>query len=395
MSSMQQYRAEEFLEHVKKSKSLNTYKAYSQAIRRFSEFYGKSPDEILEERRQAWISGDLMRKKRIKLTLEEYHKWLINRGYTQNSARSLIVCFCTLFDYFEMPISDLPGDIVQKVPTTKDYIPTTQQYREMFRVADTLREKLIISMGLNLGWRIGDFAKQLKTQIPDLEKDAPLAYELITEKENVLAKSFLAQETADLLKEYMPTIRNNPNPYLFPSNAAGYYSEESINRTLRELAAKAQIKIPETKRLRFHAFRKRFLCECANASIDVNIAKILCGKDVEDSMLAYLSDVEHREAFIKAHERLKLTETATRKTTMAASELEKRLEFLERKVKLMSAVSPETEHRANKMLEDMGITVTVFADMNIDEKLNLIVEKQREKELAEYARIIAENNNNH
>ena len=96
-----------------------------------------------------------------------------------------------------------------------------------------------------------------------------------------------------------------------------------INRTLRKLAEKANVHIPKHKRLRFHAFRKRFLSECANLHIDVNTAKILVGKDVEESMLAYLSEVEHREAFIRLHMRVRLTETEPmRKATKTESELE-------------------------------------------------------------------------
>ena len=59
------YRVEDFLEHVKKSKSKNTHRLYGYCIGKFSEWYGKIPNEILEERCQNWISGDLVTKKTV------------------------------------------------------------------------------------------------------------------------------------------------------------------------------------------------------------------------------------------------------------------------------------------------------------------------------------------
>src|SRR4030067_1937134 len=124
------YKVEDFLEHVKKSKSKQTLNLYKYGIKKFSEWSNKTPNEILEERRQNWISGDLMTKKTYKSRLEEFHKWLIEH----------------------------------------------------------------------------DYAKIKKDMLPDLNQDAPISFELITEKEKVLSKTFPSQETVDLLNEYLPTL---------------------------------------------------------------------------------------------------------------------------------------------------------------------------------------------
>lgn len=77
------------------------------------------------------------------------------------------------------------------------------------------------------------------------------------------------------------------------------------------------------------------------------------------------------------------------------AELEKRMDFLERKINLMSVLSPETEKKADRMLEDMGIVLGVDQEeLDFNEKLELIIQRQKEKQEAEYKRIIAENNNN-
>ncbi len=394
-----QYTVEDFLDYLEKSKSRNTYKSYKRGIELFSEYFGKTRNEVLKLRLQDWKSDDLHQKRRFAREIEKFHRWMINKGYTINSARANTIGILQLFRFFEMPVTTLSDEVKKTTITTKDFVPRVEQYRRMFKVADDLRARLIISMGKDLGWRIGDFSKIRKDQLPDLEQEAPILFELITEKEDVIAKSFLSQETVDLLREYLPTVENNPNPYLFPSNRERYFDPESINRVLRELAAKANVTIPKSKRLRFHAFRKRFLSECANLHIDVNTAKILVGKSVSKDMLTYLSEVEHRESFIRVHQRLRLMETPMRKRRESSTELENRLELLETKLTIIGSLAPDLMKRVNALVEKSDAYMTAkwkmkIRDMTFNEKLDILAKEELRKQQEEYARIIAENNNN-
>jgi len=380
-------KVEDFLNYVKETKSKNTWKEYKHGIEKFAEWFGKSPNEIMELRTQDWASTDLHQKKRFVREIEKFHKSLIEKGYTINSARTICLGLMQLFRFYEMPVTIQTGsDVSKTVVSTKDYVPTPEQYREMFKMADDLRSKIIISLGKDLGWRIGDFVKIRKEQLPNLEQEPPILFELITEKEDVLAKSFISAETVELLKQYLPTTPKE-NPYLFPSNSEKFIDSDTINRSLKQLAEKANIKIPQNKRLRFHAFRKRFLSTCANLSIDVNIAKILVGKDVESSMLAYLSEVEHRIAFLKVHEVLRLTEMPMRKTRESATELEERLDVVENILRIMIALGgKELFEKAKQTLK--AEDVKMIHDYSEKKPLS-------KEQLEEYKRIIAENNNNH
>jgi len=296
-----------------------------------------------------------------------------------------------------MPITIPSGsDVSKTIISTKDFVPTPQQYREMYKVADGLRDKLIVSMGKDLGWRIGDFVKIRKDTLPILDADAPIPFELITEKEDVLAKSFLSQETVDLLKEYIETVKDVDNPYLFPSNHGKFIDTDTINNVLRTLAEKAKIRIPKNKRLRFHCFRKRFLSECANMSVDINTAKILVGKNVEKDMLTYLSEVEHKAAFLKVHQRLRLTETKMRKRRETTTELERRLEDLERLVHGVIALGGKDlvdKAKRTLELEDKDLWFQ-FKDSSALEIVKKLGEIRRRKQMEEYRKLIMENNNN-
>jgi hypothetical protein len=76
MTEKQKLTVEAFLEHIKKAKSKGTFKEYKSGIEKFAEFYGKSANEILEERRADVMSGDFSRNQNFSKELEEFHKWL-------------------------------------------------------------------------------------------------------------------------------------------------------------------------------------------------------------------------------------------------------------------------------------------------------------------------------
>lgn len=78
--------------------------------------------------------------------------------------------------------------------STKTYIPKIEEFRAMFNIAD-LRERVILSMGLDLAWRVGDFIKLKVEDLPDLDQETPIALQKITEKENEISATFLSSET--------------------------------------------------------------------------------------------------------------------------------------------------------------------------------------------------------
>jgi len=168
----------------------------------------------------------------------------------------------------------------------------------MFDVAD-LRERVILSMATDLGLRIGDFIALKKAELPSLNQEMPIPFELMTDKEDVVAHGFLSHETVDLLKAYLPTLeKKNGNPHLFPSNGESHISDEWLNRLLQNLAAKAGIDL-NGKDLTFHCFRKMFLSAAIDSGIGLTAGKKLCGKAIAQSDDTYLTTVHLREKFMQ------------------------------------------------------------------------------------------------
>jgi hypothetical protein len=76
----------------------------------------------------------------------------------------------------------------------------------MFQFGD-LRARVWVSLSLDLAERIGDVLSIKKAEIPDLNQETPILFERVTQKEKVIAKTFLSSETVELLKVYLPTLK--------------------------------------------------------------------------------------------------------------------------------------------------------------------------------------------
>jgi site-specific recombinase XerD len=394
-------KAEEFLSYVKESKAKQTFKEYKTGLAKFVEWYGKDLDTILAERKQDLASEDATQRKRFVREIEKFHRFLLTeqpnrKAYSVNSARTLTVGTLQLFRYFEMPITIEKGSTVsQTVETVSDFVPTVSEYRSMFNCAD-LRGRTILSMALDLGWRISDFLETKKSDIPDLTQETPIAFERITEKNKVISKSFLSIETVELLKTFIPTLKTE-NPYLFQSNREHHLDPESVGDILKSLARKANITIPQGKMLRFHAFRKRFLSTCADLKVDVNTAKILCGKNVESSMLAYLSEVNHKKAFLEIKTVLNLTNGRMKSTIegkdIKIAELEKEVDELKLTLKVIQGLfGKEIVEKATE--QHVGIGKKSGKLPTVQEIMDMLIEVERKKQQAEYEKLLAEKNGN-
>jgi len=283
----------------------NTRKGYRVGIKKFHEWFNKSPREILEARKDDLTqrSGeDLIeyrnRAARFEREIEKFHGHLLKQGYTTNTARGMTIGIRQLFRYYQMPIRIRAGSKVTKtVKTTRNFPLRIEHVRKMFDVAD-LRERVILSMATDLGLRISDFIKIKKKDLPLLDQEPPVTFDVMTGKEEVVAHGFLSAETTELLGVYLPTLQKKENPYLFPSNGKRPISDEWLNQLLRKLAEKAQIEL-NGKSLTFHCFRKMFLSASIDSGIGLTAGKKLCGKAIARSDDTYLTTVKLREKFVQ------------------------------------------------------------------------------------------------
>jgi len=284
----------------------NTKKEYRYGIKKFHEWYGKSAEEILELRKEDLTqrAGENLieyknRASRFAKEIEKFHSYLLAKGYSTNTARNLTIGIRQLFRFYQMPVRIRAGSKVTKtVKTSKSFPLRIDHVRKMFAVAD-LRERVILSMATDLGLRIGDFIKLKKDDLPSINEEPPIPFDVMTGKEEVAANGFLSQETVDLLKVYLPTLeKKKDNLHLFPSTGKSHISDEWLNKLLQRLAEKSKIAM-NGKSLTFHCFRKMLLSAAIDSGIGLTAGKKLCGKAIAQSDDTYLTTVNLRQRFIQ------------------------------------------------------------------------------------------------
>lgn len=304
-------------------------------------------------RKEDLKSEDSFTRKRFERELEKFHAYLKapkpqGEGAATNSARTLCLGLRQFFNYYEVGIKLKRGSAVGKsVLTEKSYPLTIEDLRKMFAVAN-LRERVMLSMAKDLGIRIGDFVQIKKADLPDLNQEAPIPFDIMTGKEEVLAKSHLSAETVELLKTYLPTIADNPNPFLFPTNGTHGIDEDTLGQALKALAAKAGIVIPTSKQLTFHTFRKLFISTGKNVGVSDDIVKALCGKSVDSDIRTYMTGIQWRENFSKIADVLKIQQM-TNKNHVRLEELEERNKKLADQLALMLQIIEAQQKRLEEI----------------------------------------------
>jgi hypothetical protein len=301
---------ESFLESYAKK---TTRFQYERGIKLFLEFYGKSIDEILAERKddltprpnETMVEAK-QRSNRYEKLLEKFYAWMSEQGYKRNSMYTNCKGLRQLFRYYNMGLTlRLGSPITQVAISTDDFVLKPEHVKKMFHCAKDLRSKLLISMGNDLGWRIGDVLSIRRDELPDLSEEPPIEWLRMTEKEEQVSKTCLSKATVTLLKEYLFTFPQSHNPYLFFDNG-GTINAEMVNRRLRDLAKEAQIDLGN-KSLHWHCFRKMLISVAKNLGVDPDIIKVMVGKSVRKDMLTYMTGIDVKTAFSKLQTVLGIT----------------------------------------------------------------------------------------
>jgi len=325
-----------------------TRSQYRYGLRKFAAWFKHSPDEILEMRKADLKSDDAHERKRFDRELEHFYNDMRKQGASVNTARSQCSGLRQFFRYNDVPISLRRGSPIAKSQMTdKTYPLTIEDVRRMFNVAD-MRQRVMLSMAKDLGLRIGDFVRIKKADLPDLNQEPPIPFDVMTEKEGVLAKAHLSAETVELLKTYQPTVKDNPNPYLFPSNGKGNIDTDTVGWNLKQLAEKAGLTIPAGKQLTFHAFRKLFISTGKNLNVDPDVIKAMCGKQVAPDIMTYMTTVQWREKFSQIANVLKI-QGLTTKNHVRLEEQEEQIKKMSNQIALLLQVVEMQQKRLEEL----------------------------------------------
>lgn len=306
--------AEQFLDYITKSKAKSTAKNYRNGIRHFCRWYKNDfnniiLNEVLEERKTSLENEDPQQRKKFELLIEEWHRSQLNNGASVNSARNRYVSLCQFFKFFDLDLktSIIPSEVKKTVISERYYPLTIEELRAMYHVA-ALRGRAILLMAKDLGLRISDFRMITVEQLPNLDAETPIPFNMETRKKHVWTKGFLSAETVQILKTYLKTLKNRkkPSPFLWPSNGSHPLDEDSFGVWLKKLAEKAGIKTGN-QRLTFHCFRRLLMRAAIETGVGLTAAKLMVGKAVAKSDETYIARAQLQNAFKKLSKFLNVT----------------------------------------------------------------------------------------
>jgi len=290
----------------------NTRRIYGRGVMMFSEWLGKSVDDILNERNQDLIpiQGETpIQKKertdRYERLLEQFWNDLVSgkfppdaKPYKEDSASALCKGLLQLFRYYGIGFWLRNGSPIAEGFRYREKMrfPLKPEHvRKIFWKARDLKTQTWLSMANDLGWRIGDFLSIRVSELPSLDQIAPVEWFRVTQKERVVAKTCLSSDTVRLLSEYIKVFDLKGDDPLFDMD------ENTINRRLRELATECGIKTKPYS-LSFHCFRDYIISNAKNQQIDPDTIKLMVGKQVKQDMLSYLSGLDVKQAFSRLQE---------------------------------------------------------------------------------------------
>jgi hypothetical protein len=309
----------EFLDAQKKT-TRNTYQSY---LIQYLEFTKKTGSELLEAKRTA-------KEGEIEKTIFAFRTWLLEKGYSENYAKSCVGCVRGFYAHNRTPLIFLKTEkrkLKEASRLTEDYAFDKEDLGKMALVGD-LKQRYVLLVGKSVGLRGGDFLNFTYGNFRSLKLDgeSPIFIgETKTEKEHIYAYPFLDSDAIPIIQQILESNKDKSD-----SEKVLTDSEENLSVILQTLAKKSGIE-PHGKRIRFHCLRK-FLIDRISAYASESQWKQICGKSIGES--AYVTQDQLRNVFTRAMKDIAINGNGqkTRKLIeleMALVESQKKLTALE------------------------------------------------------------------
>lgn len=357
-------------------------------LRKFCEWLGKTPDELIAERKEELKNTDDKVRHRAEMTLKRYLRFLEEQGLSPNARRTYFTAIRNFYqrNYVELKFFRRDGPKVMTV-TEGSKAANKEDIRKMIEVSKP-RVKAMILFLKDTGLSISDTAKlKLKNlglaEVSEIfNAKAPLTIMTNRKKTGTPTVTFLGQEGLDSLRTTL-RMRARGSPelkirrYGRDENKGGIPSEEltlesplfrsygKFMRTLKKpridaltpnaisvLVRKAAIQAGIWKRgYSAHALRRFFQTSLESAGISKNWIKAMMGHRLEGVEGSYSKpEIEMlRQAYVKAYSHLAITESTEQRS---------RVEMLEGQVEKLILNGKHKEDEINELTRLLIILLT-------------------------------------
>ena len=296
-----------------------TKQKYQDYFKKFLDFIGKNPDELVVQRQQDLLNPDRKIQRRIESQLLAFIAKKKKDGYAVATQQIYFASIRSFFEIHYFPLIMRRGDYPKgdsngvKRATKKPILKVLNN-----KTRNSITIKPLILFLKDTGLRVSD---AIRLKYGDIASQFERGYKIIqiniiTQKTKLLAKTFMGEESIKALKEYFEArkkgsrnvapetmTRNSP---LFKRWARG--EVKPIQRhSLSSLIREAFVNVNE-ERITAHSLRKKLQTDLEKAGINSNWIDQILGHKLINSRDAYSlpTDEELKEAYAKAYPYIKV-----------------------------------------------------------------------------------------
>lgn len=188
------------------SVSASTRKTFLIYLKRFFEFCGQTPDDMINERMDDWRSYDVFVRRRQEENVMEFAQYLNDEGYSSNTVSTAIGAVRSFYRTNYLPMTELnfPAGRPEreyKVPTKEELIKAIDRASASWHKAFMITTKDSgISLQDMLALKIDDGSPKYGTIKEQLKKGiVPIVLNIVREKTRFKYTSFLGEDSFEIL----------------------------------------------------------------------------------------------------------------------------------------------------------------------------------------------------
>ncbi|KXA94004.1 hypothetical protein AKJ66_00115 [candidate division MSBL1 archaeon SCGC-AAA259E22] len=316
-----------------KGKSDETERKYERVLRKYCEFRGMDPEELIDEAEDDWNSSR-REKGEVESRIKDFQEHMEEGGYSGVSVKNNILCLKSFYSANNFPQN---VSAPRASPTSKALKIRSDDVRKLVSVA-SVRDKAITLMMFQSGIDVSTICSLDYSHVKKgLEADEePMPIEVQRPKEKVNYTTFVLQDTMEALRDYLRHREEKPTEWdgsNVPIERAGepdlgdplFVKERSrgdsdrlspavIQKMMRKVAiesglvSREEMENSKMNPCRPHALRKGFSSVLELNGINSNIVNGFLGHSVDyDSAYSQQAEEELADQYMEAEGDLRIT----------------------------------------------------------------------------------------
>ncbi len=276
----------------------STKKLYGLVIKKYSEFTGKTPLELIEGAEKEILGGVLMRKRKIRQYLLGYQEHLKDGGKAPTSIRTFMAAVRSFYKVHDIDLPNLKSKPANPLESNGSRARLSiKDIRKLFNYAKNLRDKAIILTIVSSG--LGSYeVRDLRIRhLHNVDDDGVCTLELTRSKVNCEFTTFLSPEAMEAINEHL-TYRNTKSnlsvkgndDYVFTNESGKKLTGSAFMEIFRSIGIAAGFKNKssgEFNLARAHNLRKFFNSQLINNGADIFFTDYLMGHKIDGTRAAY------------------------------------------------------------------------------------------------------------